>query len=161
MHVYWSASMSTRSSTDELFPGKGYSPDYGINDSTEGTDGAVSSRSIMSNSTQPPLVQSSSHGGHKKDKVWVVAMCALIACTASLVIGLMLGFSSPTLNKLDLETGAHHIESGSKKASLFGVGLSVEICKLYIKLHVFVSLLYVDAWTCWCPIWWACCVASI
>ena len=108
--------MSIQGSTDDLFPGKGYTPDYGINESTE-CDVAVSSKSTQSSSL-PTLVQSK-----KTDKVWVVAMCALIACLASLVIGLMLGFSSPTLDILDSKPNdsVYHIESSSKEASLFGV----------------------------------------
>ena len=116
--------MSNQGSTDELFPGKGYIPDYGINESTEYDDHvAAYSKSTQSSSTVP-LAQSSSHAsGHKNDKVWVVAMCALIACLASLVIGLMLGFTSPTLDILDSlpKSDVHHIESGSSKASLLGV----------------------------------------
>ena len=115
--------MSNQGSTDELFPGKGYIPDYGINESEEYDDhGVTYSKSTQSSST-PPLAQSTSHGGHKDDKVRVVAMCALIACLASLVIGLMIGFTSPTLDKLDslLPGDVHYIGSGDKKASLFGV----------------------------------------
>ena len=110
--------MSDRGSTDALFPGKGYTPDYGINESDDHV--AAYSKSTQSSSS-PPLAQSSSYGGHKNDKVWVVAMCALIACLASLVIGLMLGFTSPTLDKLDSVSGAHNIKSGSSRASLLGV----------------------------------------
>ena len=123
--------MSNQGSTDELFPGKGYVPDYGINESTEYDDHvAAYSKSTQSSST-PPLVQSSSHGGHKNDKVLVVARCALIACLASLVIGLMLGFTSPTLDILDSlpKSDVHHIESGSRKASLLGV------CSYHKKNH--------------------------
>lgn len=114
--------MSNQGSTDALFPGKGYTPDYGINESTEYDDHAATYSKSIQSSSNPSLP---SRGSHKNDKVWVVAMCALIACLASLVIGLMLGFTSPTLDKLDSESGAHHIKSGSGRASLLGVCVKI------------------------------------
>ena len=115
--------MSIRGSTDELCPGKGYTPDYGINQSTEYNDQTAAYSKSTQSSAGPALAQSSSHGDHKNDKVWVVAMCALIACLASLVIGLMLGFTSPTLDELDILplSDVRHIGSGDSKASLLGV----------------------------------------
>lgn len=112
---------------DALLPGTGYSPDYGINESNDGDDIDSSGGAVP-----PSVVQSSrSRTASKKDRVWVVAMCALIACLASLVNGLMLGFTSPTLDKLNKlqMTDARHITNGSKEASLFGV------CFLYWFLN--------------------------
>lgn len=100
---------------DALLPGTGYSPDFGINESNDGHDFGSSGGAV------PPSVVQSSHSTSNKDRVWVVAMCALIACLASLVNGLMLGFTSPTLDKLSNVTGAQHISNGSTEASLFGV----------------------------------------
>ena len=110
--------MGDRNSGDALLPGTGYSPDYGINDSID-DDGMTASEK----SSSPPVVQSS-HGGALKnrDRIWAVALCALIACLASLVNGLMLSFSSPTLDILNSpKNTAHKIANGSIKASLFGV----------------------------------------
>ena len=120
--------MSIRGSTDELCPGKGYTPDYGINQSTEYDDQTgVYSKSTQS-SSGPALAQSSSHSDQKNDKVWVVAMCALIACLASLVIGLMGGFTSPTLDELEKlpPSDIRHIGSGDRKASLLGVCIKLQ-----------------------------------
>ena len=115
--------MSDRSSGDALIPGTGYSPDYGINDAVDG-DSMTSSEK----SSSPPIVQSSQGGTKKKkDRIWAVAMCALIACLASLVNGLMLSFSSPTLDFLNsTEIPAHVISSGSINASVCGVGLIIQ-----------------------------------
>jgi hypothetical protein len=115
--------MSIGGSTDELRPGKGYTPDYGINESTEYDDHIAGYTKSTQSSSTLPLAQSSSHGGNKNDKVWIVAMCALIACLASLVIGLMLGFTSPALDELDSlpQNDVRHIGSGDSKASLLGV----------------------------------------
>lgn len=115
------AVMSNRDSRsterDALLPGTGYSPDFGINESNDSHDFGSSGSAVP-----PSIVQSSSsRSAPKKDRVRVVAMCALIACLASLVNGLMLGFTSPTLDKLNNVTGAQHISNGSREASLFGV----------------------------------------
>ena len=114
--------MGDRNSGDALLPGTGYSPDYGINDSADGDSITVSGES-----SSPPAVQSCQGGTKKKrDRIWVVAMCALIACLASLVNGLMLSFSSPTLDILNSPTNtAHKIANGSTQASLFGVCLTI------------------------------------
>lgn len=110
------------SEQDALLPGTGYSPDYGINESNDGDVFGSSSSAVP-----PSVVPSSSRTKRKKDRVWVVALFALIACLASLVNGLMLGFSSPTLDKLNYTTGAQHISNGSREASLFGVRLCYDI----------------------------------
>ena len=112
--------MGDRNSGDALLPGTGYSPDYGINDSVDDDGMTVSEKS-----SSPPVVQSS-QGGTKRDRIWAVAMCALIACLASLVNGLMLSFSSPTLEILSSpKITAHKIANGSIQASLFGVCLTI------------------------------------
>ena len=114
------AVMSNQSTErDALLPGTGYSPDFGINESNDSHDLGSSGSAV------PPSVAQSSRSASKKDRVWVVAMCVLIACLASLVNGLMLGFTSPTLDKLSNVTGAQHITNGSTKASLFGVCSSI------------------------------------
>ena len=125
--------MSNQGSTDDLCPGKGYTPDYGINRSTEYEDHIAAYSKSTQSSSIPPLAQSSSYcHGHCSKIASLVSLvvvyrrvfrCALIACLASLVIGLMIGFTSPTLDLLDSLSphDAHHIGSGDRKASLLGV----------------------------------------
>ena len=110
--------MSDQGSGDALLPGTGYSPDYGINDSADGDSMTSSERS-----STPAVTQSTQGDPKKKTRVWVVAMCALIACLASLVNGLMLSFSSPTLDFLSKQdpNSPHYIKNESVEASLYGV----------------------------------------
>lgn len=116
--------MSDRGSGDALLFGKGYTPDYGINDSAD----AVSLSASEKSSPPESIVQSIKDASKSKGRLWSVALCALIACLASLVNGLMLSFSSPTLSLLNSTDvpRAHRIESGPR-ASLFGVCLSSNI----------------------------------
>ena len=135
---------------DALLPGTGYSPDYGINESNDGDDIGSSGSAV------PPSVIQSSRTAPKKDRVWVVAMCALIACLASLVNGLMLGFTSPTLDKLNIVTGAQHITNGSKEASLFGVCF---FCNTYWCSNAY--FIFLGFWSHWCHVWRPCGLAHI
>ena len=123
--------MSDRGSGDALLFGKGYTPDYGINDSADADSLSTSEKS------SPPesIVQSIKDASKSQGRLWSVALCALIACLASLVNGLMLSFSSPTLSLLNsTDVPAHRIESDTKYASLFGVCL---ICSVYGKFGDF------------------------
>ena len=118
--------MGDRNSGDALLLGKGYTPDYGINDS-----GDADSLSTSEKSSPPEsIVQSIKDASAGKGRIWAVAMCALIACLTSLVNGLMLAFSSPTLNLLNstADNAAHVIRSDSPKASLLGVRLHCVSC---------------------------------
>lgn len=61
-----------------------------------------------------------------KERVWVVARCALIACLASVVVGMNGGFNSPALVELEnsnLTTPAQHFNKKSQLPNLFGVSL--------------------------------------
>ena len=77
----------TARDTDPLLrPGRGHSPAYGLqNESEEGE------RSLESGKTS---LQSICHPG---ERVFRVATCCLIACLASLLVGMALGFSSATI----------------------------------------------------------------
>lgn len=58
----------------------------------------------------------------RRQRVWAEAGCSLVACLGSLMIGLIVGFSSPTLTQLDHpEHLNQRIEAGSIYASIFGV----------------------------------------
>lgn len=60
----------------------------------------------------------------KGQRVWTEAACSLIACLASLKIGVIVGFSSPTLTQLDrAEHFNQIIEAGTIFASVFGVSI--------------------------------------
>ena len=63
-----------------------------------------------------------------KERVWVVARCALIACLASVVVGMNGGFNSPALVELEnenLTTKTQYISKTSGLHSLFGVSRMV------------------------------------
>ena len=90
---------SCSSESDALLPGAGYAPDYGIDQSLE-TSGSLEA----SEKTPRPSVIQSVMESPRNERVWTVIMCSLIACLASLVNGLMLSFSSATLDKLNLMT---------------------------------------------------------
>ena len=110
---------SCSSESDALLPGTGYAPDYGIDQSLETSGGLEASEK-----TPCPSVVQSAMESPRNERVWAVVMCSLIACLASLVNGLMLSFSSATLDKLNSTTDSiHHISNGSKEASLLGVSL--------------------------------------
>ena len=72
----------------------------------------------------------------RKEYVWVVARCSLIACLISLVAGMTVGFSSPALLELtneNLTTPAQQLQEGSTLSSLFGVRYRV-VC-LILSCH--------------------------
>ena len=115
--------MSRERDTDPLIrPGSGYSPSYGIQGSSESYDRPPSSSGGKS-------ILESIKGN--QERVWAVAAFSLIACMASFLVGMMLGYSSLTLLELkyiyDHEksirycTSEHGIEDGSIQQSLFGV----------------------------------------
>ena len=98
----------TARDTDPLLrPGRGHSPAYGLqNESEEGE------RSLESGKTS---FQSICHPG---ERVFRVATCCLIACLASLLVGMALGFSSATLVELQNTTST---EIDNTTSNLFAV----------------------------------------
>lgn len=97
-------------STDSLLPGKGHTPNYGLEDSEE------------------------SHKFSQKvyytdnpDRWRVVAMCACIACLASMVAGMSLSFSSIVISELSTYPAneAWGIDKDGLPASLIGVSKGV------------------------------------
>ena len=60
----------------------------------------------------------------EKERTWSVALCSFIACLASLINGLMLSFSSPTLAELAVETDpSRRLVANETAGSLFAVGI--------------------------------------
>lgn len=111
--------LSESGASDQLLPGAGYVPNYGLGDeqlaSSDITSSTRTAASIVSTQEQD------------ESSVWVVARCALIACLASLVGGMNAGFSSSTLlelQNLDFTTPAQHFGNGSTLPNLFGVSCS-------------------------------------
>ena len=97
-------------SSDQLLPGTGYSPSYGTTDST---DEPVS---------PTPSSSSSSEGAGSKERVWVLARCALTACLASFVVGMSGGYNSPALQELgNITIPVQFISSSSVLHSFFAV----------------------------------------
>lgn len=97
--------------SDSLLPGTGHTPTYGLNESTEEyTEG--------------------------KSRWFVVAVCALSACIASLVTGMSLSFSSILINELADEDGRAYtddweiIPDSGRIASLIGVS---SLSKMYTR----------------------------
>lgn len=68
----------------------------------------------------------------RRQRVWAEAACSLTAGLASLMIGTIMGFSSPTLTQLDSPEHLNQlIEAGTVYASVFGVS-----AKINISLHL-------------------------
>lgn len=119
--------------SDSLLARNGYTPDYGINQSITATGSFEASEKVP----RPSAIRTaiSSHGS---ERIWVVAMCSLIACLASLANGMMLGFSSPALNQLQYNVSAEYLINDTDiKYSLFGVGVLViyRVHVLFGSLH--------------------------
>ena len=104
--------------SDSLLPGRGYTPDYGINQSVSGSNSWEASEKLPRPSAVNTAIKSVGRG----ERVWRVVMCSMIACLASLVSGMMLGFSSPALTQLQFNVlKEDQINSTDIKYSLFGV----------------------------------------
>ena len=106
-----------RTASDSLLLGRGYTPDYGINESV------TVSGSLEASEKQPrPSAIKTALSSSGSERVYVVAMCSMIACLASIVNGMMLGFSSPALTQLQFNVSENlRINSTDIRYSLFGV----------------------------------------
>lgn len=110
------ADKDDRTASDSLLLGRGYTPDYGINESV------TTSGSLEASERQPRPSAIKTALSSKSERVWIVAMCSVIACLASVVNGMMLGFSSPALTQLQFNVSENiQIKSTDIKYSLFGV----------------------------------------
>ena len=108
---------------DPLLSEKRYSSSYGIKESKECdvlvSDARSASKSQSESDSPPPDPY---QGTLTKERVWTVAVCALTACLASLLNGMMLGFSSPALKQLQFNVSVEfQLSSTDVKYSLFGV----------------------------------------
>ena len=104
---------SSRVTDSLLHPGRGHCPSYGINEESEERSESVNSGAKVS-------------VFHIKERIWTVAAFSLIACLGSLVVGMMLGYSTNTLAELstlwhDNEDHTYGIANGTWTASWFGV----------------------------------------
>lgn len=106
--------------SDALLPGKGTSPSYGINESSELNNSNVDN----SEETAPSVIQSIIRPP-SGERIWAVAMCSLIACIAAMINGMVIGYSSPTIASLSTDPNFNHrIDSDNPDdvyASLIGV----------------------------------------
>ena len=106
--------MSSRVTDSLLHPGKGHSPSYGINE--EGSESSEAGKSEVKVSIF-----------HIKERVWTIALFSLIACLGSVVIGMLLGYSTNTLSELSTSQEGgdekYVIANGTWTASLFGVSV--------------------------------------
>ena len=103
--------------SDSLLTGRGYTPDYGINQSISPNNSWEESEKVPRPSAINTAIKFAG-----SERVWVVAMCSLIACLASLVNGMMLGFSSPALTQLQFNVSeVDRIKDTDIRYSLFGV----------------------------------------
>ena len=103
--------------SDSLLPGRGYTPDYGINQSISPSNSWEASEKMPCPSSIITAIRSAC----SSERVWMAAM-SLIACLASLVSGMMLGFSSPALTQLQFNVSAEdRINPTDIRYSLFGV----------------------------------------
>lgn len=111
----------------------GYSPHYGVKESTEcdvmasDIDSASRSKSDSTSSASDPPT---------KNRVWMVAVCTLTACLASLLNGMMIGFSSPALTQLQFNVSEEYrISDKDIKFSLFAVSTWYNLTCIIICLH--------------------------
>ena len=108
---------------------------YGVKESTEcdimtssavnsGSSGSKSDRSSSSGSVSSSSIIDLLATG-TKERVWMVALCTFVVCLASLLNGMMLGFSSPALTQLQYNVSEEHrISQKDIKFSLFPVSYS-------------------------------------
>ena len=110
--------------SDSLLPGRGYTPDYGINQSITPGNSWEASEKLP----RPSAINTALKSAGKGERVWMVAICSLIACLASLVNGMMLGFSSPALTQLQFNVSAEdQINDTDVRYSLFGVRVDLHV----------------------------------
>ena len=115
-----------------LLVGSECSSHYGVKESTEcdimASDTNSASRSKSGSSSSASFI--SDRDLLFKDRVWMVALCTLIVCLASLLNGMMLGFSSPVLTQLQFNVSEEHrISDKDIKFSLFAVSVAfVRLC---------------------------------
>ena len=80
--------------------------------------------STVSLSFSKPFTVSGEVSRGKNGGVWRVAACTLTACLASLVMGMVLGFTSPALEQLQHDVPSElQISDDDIKFSLFGVSV--------------------------------------
>ena len=112
----------------------GYSPHYGVKESTECDIMASDINNESRSKTESSSSASTLRDLPTKDRVWMVAVCTLIACLASLLNGMMLGFSSPALTQLQFNIPEEYqISDKDIKFSLFAVSL---IILVYSSIHI-------------------------
>ena len=116
--------------SDKLLNGTVDCPNYGA----KKYDVVTFSKSASKDSSPPPPIITSSCKNsvpQTRNREWVVAICSLTVCTASIVNGMVLGFSSPTLTQLQFNISKEYrISAEDIKFSLFAVSMFY----LYIKL---------------------------
>lgn len=118
--------MSYRELNDEsLLPDKENTSSYGLKESNECDDVASDTWTVSKSQSKSDLLPPEPHSTLNKERVWTVAVCALIACLASLVnVGMVLGFSSPALKQLQFNVSEEfQLSDTDVKYSLFGVGV--------------------------------------
>lgn len=108
-----------------LLVGSECSSHYGAKESTECdimvSDTNSASRSKSGSSSSASFISDLL----SKDRVWIVALCTLIVCLASLLNGMMLGFSSPVLTQLQFNVSEEYrISDKDIKFSLFAVSVA-------------------------------------
>ena len=111
-------------SSDKLLNGTAHSPNYGAKE----CDVVTFSKSGISkdSSPPPPIITSSCTNSdtQRGNREWVVAVCSLTACLASIVNGMVLGFSSPVLTQLQFNVSEEYrISDDDIKFSLFAVSI--------------------------------------
>lgn len=141
--------------------------DYGINNA----DFVDANDKELSNSSVAAIIPSKSF---RRQRVWAEAACSLIACLASLMIGMIVGFSSPTLTQLDRpEHLNQQIEAGTIYASVFGVSNQMHYKCIHdtivaIHPHIYAFLILyilcvhvIGSCFNWCYSWESNCLASL
>ena len=101
----------------EQLPGSTFIPNTGVSiKHIEDNENGKDSESSASSDHGVAVISS------RRQRVWAEAACSLTACLSSLMIGIIVGFSSPTLTQLDSPEHLNQlIEAGTIYASVFGV----------------------------------------
>lgn len=118
-------------SRDNLLNGTTHSHSYGAKNGDHNVVTFSKSGTSKDSSPPPPIITSSRidggyHGSQERTREWVVALCALTACLASAVDGMVLGFSSPALTQLQFNVSVEYrISDDDIKFGLFAVSIKI------------------------------------
>lgn len=114
--------------SDQLLPGRGHTPNYGIREDDPRDNRNYSQVVTVSTRTVTSMAPTPQGSSQSKDRVWVVARCALTVCLATLVTGMNGAFASPAITELENSTLTPEVQlfhNTSFLKNIFGVSPSL------------------------------------